>query len=269
MTITQMQYFVAVCEYGTISKSAEMLHVSQPSVSLAIKDLEEQFGVALFDRQNKRFQLTQEGKYMHEVAKDILRQINALEVQMTDLGKHRNQLCISVPIFTGMFLLNLFMDDFRESHPDIRYIIRQYNSPKAFNALDDGSCDVAIIVDGDKLPGNLEKKPVFRSEFVFCATPDHPLAKEEAIGLLDLKNNPIILSQENSYMAKQLKKEFYNANMVPNILMYGVQMSLIRDLVSSGQAGTFLIKELADTWPEIVTVPLKEKMPISFSLVWR
>ena len=60
MTITQMQYFVAVCEYGTISKSAEMLHISQPSISLAIKDLEEQLGVTLFDRENKRFQLSQE-----------------------------------------------------------------------------------------------------------------------------------------------------------------------------------------------------------------
>ena len=51
--------------------------------------------------------------------------------------------------------------------------------------------------------------------------------------------------------------------------MYGVELSLIRNLVSSGQAGTFLIKELADTWPEVVTVPLTEKIPITFSLVWR
>ena len=269
MTITQMQYFVAVCEYGTISKSAEMLHISQPSISLAIKDLEEQLGVTLFDRENKRFQLSQEGKYMYEVTKDILTQINALEVQMKDLGKHRNQLCISVPILTGMFMLNLFMKDFRKEHPDIYYIIRQYNSPKAFKSLDDGSCDVAIIVDEGKLPGNLEKRPIFSSEFVFCVNPDNPLANEKEINIVDLKNSPIILSQENSYMAKILKTAFYNANSVPNILMYGVELSLIRNLVSSGQAGTFLIKELADTWPEVVTVPLTEKVPITFSLVWR
>lgn len=269
MTITQMQYFVAVCEYGTISKSAEMLHISQPSISLAIKDLEEQFGVALFDRENKRFQLSQEGQYMYEVTKNILNQINALEVQMKDLGKHQNQLCIAVPILTGMFMLNFFMNDFRKMYPDIHFIIRQYNSPKAFKALDDGSCDVAIIVDGEKLPGNLEKKPIFHSEFVFCINPNHPLASQESIHLINLKNEPIVLSQENSYMAKILKTEFYKANSVPNILMYGVQLSLIRNLVCSGQAGTFLIKELADTWPDTAVVPLKEKIPITFSLVWR
>lgn len=269
MTITQMQYFVAVCEYGTISKSAETLHISQPSISLAIKDLEEQFGVTLFDRENKRFQLTQEGRYMYEVTKNILNQINALEVQMRDLGKHQNRLCISVPILTGMFMLNLFMNDFRKTHPDIQFIIRQYNSPHAFKSLDDGSCDVAIIVDGEKLPANLEKKQIFESEFVFCVNSAHPLAEKESIHLVELKHDPIVLSQENSYMAKILKTEFYKANSVPNILMYGVQLSLIRDLVCSGQAGTFLIKELADTWPEVSVIPLKEKIPITFSLVWR
>jgi len=269
MTITQMQYFVAVCEYGTISKSAEILHISQPSISLAIKDLEEQFGVTLFDRENKRYQLSEEGKFMYDVTKDILKQINALEVQMTELGKNQNQLCISVPILTGMFMLNYFMNDFRELHPDIPFIIRQYNSSKAFKSLDDGSCDLAIIVDEENFPPNLERHPIFRSEFLFCINPEHPLAKKESLDLSDIKNEPIILSQEDSYMAKMLKTKFYTANSVPNILMYGVQLSLIRDLLSSGQAGTFLIRELAQTWPEIVTVPLKEKIPITFSLVWR
>lgn len=269
MTITQMQYFVAVCEYGTISKSAEMLHISQPSISLAIRDLEEQFGVALFDRENKRFRLSEEGKYMYEVTKNILTQINTLEAQMKDLGKHQNQLCISVPILTGMFMLNLFLRDFRDTHPDIQYIIRQCNSPKAFKWLDDGSCDVAIIVGEDNPPVNMHRRPIFNSQLVFCTHPDHPLSKEKSIHLIDLKNEPIILSQENSYMAKILKAAFYNTNSIPNIQMYGVQLSLIRELVSSGYAGTFLIKELADTWPEIVTIPLEEKIPITFSLVWR
>lgn len=269
MTITQMQYFAAVCEYGTITKAAEVLHVSQPSISLAIKDLEEQLGVTLFDRENKRFQLSQEGRHMYESTKEILTQINALEVQMRDLGRHRKRLCIALPILTGMFMLNLFMDDFHEVYPDVRFVIKQCNSAKAFKALDDGSCDVAIIVDEAQIPVNMEKRPIYRSEFVFCVHPDNPLSQKEALDLIDLKSDPIILSQENSYMSKKLKTEFYNASAVPNILMYGVQLSLIRDLVSSGRAGTFLIRELADAWPEAVKVPLREPVPITFSLVWR
>ena len=183
MTITQMQYFVAVCEYGTISKSAEILHISQPSISLAIKDLEEQFGVILFERENKRLVLSEEGKHMYAVTKDILKQINSLEVQMTDLGKHRNQICISVPILTGSFLLKFFMKDFHKQYPDIQFITRQFITPKALKALDEGSCDMAIMVDEEKLPKSLEKKPIFDSEFVFCVNPQHPLAKETSLDL--------------------------------------------------------------------------------------
>ena len=70
-------------------------------------------------------------------------------------------------------------------------------------------------------------------------------------------------------MTKILKAEFYKTNAVPNILMYGVQLSLIRDMVSSGQAATFLIKELAEACPEMTTIPLTHKIPITLSLVWR
>lgn len=269
MTITQMQYFVAVCEYGTISKSAEILHISQPSISLAIKDLEEQFGVTLFERENKRLVLSEEGKYMYSVTKGILKQINSLEVQISDLGKHRNQICISVPILAGSFLLRFFMKDFHRQYPDFRFITRQFITPKALKALDEGSCDMAIMVDEEKLPKSLEKRPIYCSEFVFCVNPDHPLAHESSLDLTDLVNEPVILSQENSYMTKILKSEFYKTNAVPNILMYGVQLSLIRDMVSSGQASTFLIKELADSCPDMVSIPLTQKIPITFSLVWR
>lgn len=65
-------------------------------------------------------------------------------------------------------------------------------------------------------------------------------------------------------MTKILKAEFYKTNAVPNILMYGVQLSLIRDMVSSGQAATFLIKELAEACPEMTTIPLTHKIPITF-----
>ncbi len=58
-------------------------------------------------------------KHMYAVTKDILKQINSLEVQMTDLGKHRNQICISVPILTGSFLLKFFKKDFHKQYPDI------------------------------------------------------------------------------------------------------------------------------------------------------
>jgi DNA-binding transcriptional LysR family regulator len=69
-------------------------------------------------------------------------------------------------------------------------------------------------------------------------------------------------------MTRQIKKRFYDEGLVPNILLYAVQLPLIKQFVYSGKAGTFLSKELAESLPEIIAIPLKEKVPINFALVW-
>ncbi len=268
MTIIQMQYFAAVCEYKSISKSAEMLHISQPSISMAIKDLEKEFGIKLFHRENKQFRISQEGMYIYEHIKDILSRIDALEVQMADIGSHLSRLCLGIPNFTGMYLFSNLMDDFHHEYPDINLEVKQCSSAMMFKMLDNGSCVTAIIVEPDTIPDNLEKHRVLSSEFVYCVNSGHPLAGVKAVSLSEIQHEPLILNQEESFMTKQIKKRFYDEGLVPNTLLYAAQLPLIKEFVYSGKAGTFLSKELAETFPEMAIIPLKEKIPVNFSLVW-
>lgn len=269
MTITQMQYFAAVCQYGSISKSAEALHLSQPSISMAIKDLEKEFGVALFSREKKQLKISPEGMYFHERVKDILGQIDSLVVQMTDMGSHKNRLCLGIPSFTGMLLFSMLMEGFQRENPDIRFEVKQCSSSVAFKMLDDGSCDAAIIVEPDSFPENVEKHLVLSSEFVYCVHSEHRLAKEKEVTPGDICHEPLILNQEESFMTKQIKKLFYDEGLVPDIMLYAVQLPLIKEFVTSGKAATFLSKELAESIPGIVAIPVKGKVPVSFSLVWK
>lgn len=269
MTITQMQYFAAFCQYGSVSKSAEALHISQPSVSIAIKDLEKEFGLTLLNRENKQLKISQEGMYFYERIKDILSQIHALEVQMTDMGNHLNRICLGIPNFTGMFLFSILMDDFHDAHPDINFEVKQCSSSIAFKMIEDNSCDLAIIVEPDTIPDTIETLRVLSSEFVYCVHPDHHLAGVKDVSLTEICHEPLILNQEESFMTKQIKKRFYDEGLVPNILLYAVQLPIIEEFVSSGKAGTFLSKELAETLPDIVTIPLKKIIPVNFSLIWK
>lgn len=269
MTITQMQYFAAVCQYGSVSKAAEALHLSQPSISIAIKDLEKKFGLTLFHRENKQLKISQEGIYFNERIKGILNQIESLEIQMTDMGSHLNRLCIGIPNFTGMLLFPILMADFHHEYPDIGFEVTQCSSSVALKMLEDGSCDIAITVEPDIIPENFETLRVLSSEFVYCIHSGHPLAGATSIPLSDICHEPLILNQEESFMTKQIKKRFYDKGLVPNILLYAAQLPLIKDLVCSGKAGTFLCRELAETLPEIVSIPLTERIPVNFSLLWK
>ncbi len=268
MTITQMQYFVAAYEYGGISKAAEILHISQPSVSMAIRDLEKEYGITLFHRDNKQFRITQEGIYIYDTMKNILNQVDALETHMVNIGERNKQFCLGIPNFTGMYLLSTFVDGFRTEHPDIPFDISQGNAERAYHMLDKGTCSAAIVVESIPIPEKYESRRILSSEFVYCVSADHPLANRESVTFQDIQNEPLVLNHEDAFLTKQVKQSFLNAGLVPNILLYGIQLSLIREFVQSGKAGTFLTKELAEGFPEMVGIKLEEKIPINFSLVW-
>ena len=96
---------MTVCRYNNITKAAEELYVSQPAISSSIKDLETEFGVKLFYRQNNKLLLTDEGEYFLDKVTDILGAVDILSTQMKDLGNNLNHIKIGVPSMVGTLSL--------------------------------------------------------------------------------------------------------------------------------------------------------------------
>ena len=92
MNLTQLKYFKAVCIYKTVSAAAEYLHISQPSLSNAIKEMEKEFGVSLFSRCHRGMVLTAEGKILFKMCDDVLERAEEMEKVMNDLGTERKRL---------------------------------------------------------------------------------------------------------------------------------------------------------------------------------
>ena len=90
MKLLQMRYFQTVCQYGSITRAAEELFVSQPTISFCIKELEDEFGVKLFHRRHNRLQLTVEGAFFQDKVNYILQSVDSLATQMKDMGNNHN-----------------------------------------------------------------------------------------------------------------------------------------------------------------------------------
>ncbi|NLO32727.1 MAG: LysR family transcriptional regulator, partial [Candidatus Hydrogenedentes bacterium] len=105
MTLLQLKYFQSVCRYDSVSKAAESLNISQPAISIAIKELEEEFGVSLFIRDKKRLVLTTEGTFFLNKVSEIQPQIDSLSRLMADLGNKERVLNLSVIPMSGSNLI--------------------------------------------------------------------------------------------------------------------------------------------------------------------
>lgn len=181
MKISQMEYFSCVCRCGSITKAAKELHISQPSVTAAVHELEKELGVNLFLRRNNKIQLTEEGWFVQERIDGILKSMDTLNRDLNDFVGQKNHIRLGVPLQIGSFLLPLLFGKFRQEYPDISLEIEESGAIDIVKKLLDDQLDLAILSVDSSRTWDVEWTHLYNSEFCFCVSKDHELAKKESV----------------------------------------------------------------------------------------
>ena len=199
MDIRTMQYYLAVVREGTISAAAKALHVSQPSLSRQMKELEEELGAALFVRGNRRITLTEEGMVLRKRAEEM---VHLMKMTEDEIAQIKNHISGSVRIGAGeswsVHYLSRTAASLAKEHPDIRFHITSGDTQDLMDELDNGLIDFAVIfTDVDHTLYQSIKLPV-EDSFGLLMPKHCPLAERKAIHLSDLKGLPVIVSRAAS-----------------------------------------------------------------------
>ncbi|GAA6502416.1 LysR family transcriptional regulator [Blautia parvula] len=125
MTIRHLKIFLAVAESGKMSLAAEQLFITQPSVSQAIRELEEHYQTLLFERLSKKLYITEDGKKLYVTAKQLVTQFESLEESMQKENR-REKLRIGGTITLGSGILSRVVRDLRAEQPDLEFLYEQY-----------------------------------------------------------------------------------------------------------------------------------------------
>lgn len=196
MDIRTMQYYLAVVREGTISAAAEALHVAQPSLSRQMKDLEEELGVSLFERGNRKITLTEEGMVLRKRAEEMVRLMQMTEEEISSIKNHVSG---SVRIGAGESIsfhyLSRAAASLAEEHPDIRFHITSGDTQDLMDELQNGLIDFAVIfTDVDHTLYQSLPLPA-EDGFGVLMPKDSPLAEKDVIHWSDLKGLPVIVSR--------------------------------------------------------------------------
>ena len=191
-----MQYYLAVVREGTISAAAEALHVAQPSLSRQMKDLEEELGVSLFERGNRKIALTEEGMVLRKRAEEMVRLMQMTEEEISSI---KNHISGSVRIGAGASIsfhyLSRAAASLAEEHPDIRFHITSGDTQDLMDELQNGLIDFAVIfTDVDHTLYQSLPLPA-EDSFGVLMPKDSPLAGKDVIHWSDLKGLPVIVSR--------------------------------------------------------------------------
>ena len=269
MGLKQFKYFQVVAKVGNISKASEQLHIAQPALSIAIKKLERELSLILFDRSKKPLELTAEGEWLLERIDSILNQYEQLMLEIEDY-KAVNSGCVRVgiPPMLGAYLFPLIFSEFHVRFPGIDLTIIEEGTLEIRERLLREELDVGVIMlDGDLL--KLKCHPITRHEIKVCVAKNHPFAKATKLNFKDLKSENFILMNEQTFMRKKISDLCIINQFEPHIVFSSNQISTILGLVAQGTGIAFVLQSLAESNEEIAAISLSEPLFIEAALAWR
>lgn len=269
MTLQQLAYFTAACRHGNITRAAEECGVSQPSVSAAIKNLEQEFGLCLVRRRQTGFTLTEEGTEFRRLAEALLEHAATVEETMRARGKNRPFLRLGVPPMAATVLFPAIYGEFCAQNADLTLFTRELGREDLLKALDSDLLDMAFLPHTEGFSADYNVIPVTRFETVCCVSESHPLAARAAVTPADLAGEPLVLFPESFFQTERILSCFAEAGVKPQILHRSSQLSTVEQFISEGIAAGFLFREAAEKNKELVSIPFAPRLFTNVSLVFR
>ncbi|WP_300514654.1 LysR family transcriptional regulator [Aliiroseovarius sp.] len=233
-TLRQLEYFVAVGEEGSIAQASERVNVSSPSISAAISQLEDEFGLPLFVRKHAHgLSLTQAGRQFLDQSRQVLAHAEALNRLAGDIsGLVRGPLNIGCLVTFAQMILPAMRRRFVADYPDVQVCQFELNQMGIIEALRRAEIDVALSYDL-AIPPDLEFLPLRRLPPYAMVHEGHPLAGRGSVTVEELKDDPMILL--DLPLSSDYFLEFFEASgRKPKIAERTRDMAIMRSLVANG-----------------------------------
>lgn len=196
MTLRHMRIFVSVFRNKGITKAAHSLHLAQPSVSLSIRELEDYYGIHLFERIGRHIFPTEAGKELYGYALHIVSLFDEMEKKIRDWD-NIGTLRVGTSVTIGTHILPTLIKKSQENFPDLTIEVLIHNSETIEKRILDNSIDIGLIETRPEHP-DIIFEPFTEASLVAIAAPSSPLAAEETVPLSQLAQFPLLLREKGS-----------------------------------------------------------------------
>lgn len=210
MTLRHLKIFVSVYQNMSITRASEELHLVQPSVSLAIKELENYYGIKLFDRLSRRIYPTDTGTRFYDYALHIISMFDEMEREIKNwdtIGSLR----IGSNITAGTILLPPIVKEFNTVCPDIKTTVAIENNEEIQHQLIDNKVDIAMI-EGNVLYPQIISEPLMDSRICFVAVPTNPLVTKKNVSLKEIASCDLLMRESGSAGREKAESIFLSNN---------------------------------------------------------
>lgn len=237
LELRSVRQFVAVAEELSFRRAAERLHMSQPPLSVAMQNLEAQIGTRLLDRSKHHVRLTPAGQVFYQDAVQLLKFSQQAEdrARRTGEGKEGSIRLSFVPS-AALDLFPAILKQFQTAHPTVELKLTAENTRRQLEDLRQNHVDLALVVGPVHHYSGIELVELKPQKFVIAVPRNHALAKQSAINIQDLADQPFVsfTATEGAGFVNALMATCHAAGFLPNVVHEASQMQSILTLVAGG-----------------------------------
>lgn len=255
MNIYQLRYFAALANTEHYTKAAQQLHITQPNLSHAIHTLEEELGVALFEKRGRNVVLTKYGREFLKDVQQILQMTEATVKKMQAVHSGKECICLGFVRSLGIHFMPYLLYQFRRKtdEKDVSFRFYEETTHSLIDRLKNWECDLVFCNYADGEP-EVSFLPIYRQDYYVIVPEDHPLALLEEVDLCDTVQYPYIFFREDTVMRPRVDQIFHRAGVWPGqVLVEFFESEVIAGFVAAG-FGIAIVEDLK----VLDTLPLKK-----------
>ena len=271
MEIRVLRYFLTVVREESITKAADVLHITQPTLSRQLSQMEEEVGVKLFNRGSRRITLTNEGILLRRRAEEILQLVDKTEKELIEQEEQvEGKISIGCGEIAAVQVLPNLIKTFREKYPQVTFDIFTATADLVKEQMDKGLLDIGLLLE----PVDMEKYDFIRLEvkekWVVLMRPDSPLAEKETVTAKDLSALPLILPRRMN-VQNDLASWFGNYYVDLNVVFTSNLSTNSAVMVTGGLAYSLVIEGAVPFWDQskVTYRPLAPSLTATSVLAWK
>ena len=274
MDFQSLTYYKTICENLSFRKAAELLHVSQPSLSAGIRKLEEEMDVVLLHRDNKGVRITPEGAVFYREVCDILQKLSQAQDRMRDLKQDQaRHLNIAFPSTSGAWLWPELLEGFARENPNIELTFQDISSYDVLKGVmnDELELGYAVLDVIGKEDKELSTKVLFEDEVKLMVNVEDELAREEIIDIHELEGRRVAMYHQGTSFCEKAFRSLLDEHDIHTDFFYLRQQSSVFNLVAQGLSLGVILDdiELISHNDQICLRSLKPSIPYRAGFLWK
>lgn len=259
MTIRHLEIFITVADCGKMRLAAEQLFISQPSVSQAIAEIENYYGVKLFERLSKKLYITDSGERLLKYARHIVELFKEMEIDIKNAGENI-YLRIGGTVTVGTCLLSPIVTQFESKNPGVSTKVVVNNTTAIEDMLLHSTLDLAIV-EGETISEDIIKIPIYQDKLVLVCGESHTFSNKGEITIDELEGQDVIAREQGSRDRNIFEQFLSEQNISVNVKWNSTNTEAIKNAVIAGQGLAILSSLMVKNelqYGKLKIVPIKD-----------